>query len=82
MDQTEFIVAYCASFCEVEMTSDYDFYVDKSQSMKNQYEEALARFHKSWGDIVGWNNRFWGAVMASNAREAIDVLCEKMKKGE
>ena len=80
LSDNEFIVAYCKNSCTVlSLWADHFHYLPE-YSMKSEYERALSRFKKSWGDVVGWNNHFWGAVKAENAREAIDKLMEKMKE--
>lgn len=80
LSDNEFIVAYCKNFCNVASLWADHFHRPPECSMKAEYERALSRFKKSWGDVVGWNNCFWGAVKADNARDAIDQLMGKVQE--
>lgn len=74
----EFIIAYNSTECSIQANlGNYE------PDNKYWYGQALA--HKSnqgakYGDIIGWNNQFWGSVRANNAKEALDIFLDKMAK--
>lgn len=75
----EFIVAY--NFREINIRQKADDEQFCHNEMTERYGWALSH-HKdrNYGDIVGWNNQFWGVVEAESSAEALSVFMEKMKE--
>lgn len=80
--QTCFIVAYCGHWCQVEPTyflrQDGDQYY--SYTLYGQYNEGLARKKAKFGDIISYNNRFWGVEWAKNAGAALKKFIKHLKE--
>lgn len=77
-EQKEFIVTYSPSF-SVITAADYG---ERGIEAVLEYQNC-ALFHckgSKYGDVVPWNNAFWCSVMAKNAKEALDIFGEKMKR--
>lgn len=78
-----FVVAYCSDFCQVEPTYYTDNVPFPQYTLLGQYKEGLARKNCNYGNIISFNNRFWGIVTAETAFEAINVFIGKLiKKNE
>jgi len=74
----EFIIAYNSTECSIQAILG-----PHEPKNKYWYEQALASKHNygvKYGDVVGWNNQFWCSVRADNAKEALDIFLEKMRK--
>lgn len=75
----EFIVAYDSRELNVRQKA-----VDEQfchNGMTEMYGWALDRHKDSkYGDIVGYNNQFWGVVEAESSAEAVSVFMEKLKQ--
>lgn len=80
--QTCFIVAYAAHWCQVEPT----YFLEKEGDQYNsyvlygQYNEGLARRNAKFGDIICYNNRFWGVEWAKNAGAALKKFIKHLKE--
>lgn len=75
----EYIVAYDSRELNIRQKAIDEFFCHGE--MTELYNSALNR-HKcrKYGDIVGWNNQFWGVVEAESAAKALSVFIEKMKE--
>lgn len=85
MNEQEFIVAYCASFCDIELAVNSVFYYDYDCSLKGQYEDGLKRTHTpgaKYGDVIAWNNRFWCSVKAKNCKDALEKTMIKIEEAQ
>lgn len=78
-DEYEFIIAYNKEDCEISCVECGW----RGVQMKCLYKEGLnhpSEIKYQYGDIIGWNNQFWGSVKARNAKEALDRFFEKWKE--
>ena len=80
--QTCFIVAYSSDWCQVEPTyflekgkSSYDSY-----TLYGQYNAGLARRNANFGDIISYNNRFWGVEWARTSGAALKKFIKHLNE--
>lgn len=74
----EFIVAYNSRECNIRQKADDEQFCH--DEMTKMYDWELSHHNCVYGDIIGWNNQFWGVVEAENSYEALIIFMEKMKK--
>lgn len=72
-EEQEFIVAYAPTWCNIA-----SILVD--DRMLKMYDYAVKRLHRSYGEVVGYNNQFWSSVIASNSKEAFDLFSIKFEE--
>ena len=78
MEEITFVVSYAPDWVQIEAA-----YAEKSMacpkySLNSQYKEGLERKKKKYGELVGFNNRFWCTVKATTPLEALKKMLDKM----
>ena len=79
-DKKEFIIAYNRSDCTV-MSVECGW---EGLRFKDIYKrDVLSRYPDAkYGDVVTWNNSFWGSVYADNCMDALREFFKKQEAHE